>query len=76
MIFVTFPPSNYYPPQFVRIAWEDDGEYLTRLCEGSINMWSDPTIEKKLYDQKESSIFGENEFSTIKRFLALGRKLK
>jgi hypothetical protein len=75
MIFVTSPPSSSSaPPGY--IAWEDDGEYLTRLGEGSHNGWYNPEIKRRLLKQNEWACFHETEYETISRHLAMGRKLR
>lgn len=75
MIFVTCPPVSS-PFGQVYIAWEDDGEYLTRLGEGSINGWYDPEIRRRLLEQPEYTLGEETEYATISRHLAMGRKLR
>jgi len=72
MIFVTVPASV---PVY-RVAWEDDGEYLTRLGEGTLNTWSDPRIAERIREQEQITYSGETEYATTRRFLAMGRKLR
>jgi hypothetical protein len=72
MIFVTFLA---FGPLY-RVAWEDDGKYLTRLGEGTVNAWSDPRIAERLRGQEQVTYAQETEYATIRRFLAMGRKLR
>jgi len=75
MIFITCPPFAV-PFSGFRIAWEDDGEYLTRLGEGTLNSWSDPEIPRRVNEQQEHTTIWESEYATISRYLAMGRKLR
>jgi len=75
MIFATSPPSSSSAPSSY-IAWEDDGEYLTRIGEGSHNGWYNPEIRRRFSEQTTQTLVIETEYETISRYLAMGRKLR